>query len=77
MKNKTPEEYYDDFYKRRLDPNKTKGWIIERFFGGKKNEMMKVINNELDEGNKIKCGYFTTSIRGYHERAIMIKKEKR
>ena len=60
------KQLYDTMFKRRLDPNKLfNGWKSQHGRAGEKE-----IERLLQLGYDVKTGYYTTSVRGYHEYQI-------
>lgn len=82
---KTLEEQLDKIWeqckKRRLDQNEgmlaneAKGWSYESRFGG--GGVKPRATELLALGYKVKGGYFTTSVRGYHDYALMYNKGRK
>jgi hypothetical protein len=70
------DKIHKRIFRRRLDQNKIyKGWtwIHIRDIRGKIDE--KIIEL-LNENNIVTAGYYTTSIRGYHDYYLMYRPKK-
>lgn len=72
------ERHYDNLFSQYFSQwdddfcNKWDGESIP-FGGGNKDKIKARIKELLLNGERIRCGYFTTSIRGYHDRKIFIR----
>ena len=61
------KQLYDTMFKRRLDPNKFfDGWKSQHTRAASEKEIERL----LQLGYSIKTGYYTTSVRGYHDYRI-------
>jgi hypothetical protein len=71
------EQLYYQLFTKYIPPNSTlwKNWCCEKAphssKGYGKQLAINRIKELLDEGKKVKCGYATTSVRGYHVRYIL------
>lgn len=65
--------------RKRLDPNSSKlkdhNWKFEQIWRGKINDKQfeERVQELLDQGLKVYGGYYTTSVRNYHNRTIYYK----
>ena len=61
------KQLYEAMFKRRLDPNEPfDGWKRVHSRAGEKE-----IERLLQRGYSVKTGYYTTSIRGFHDYQIL------
>jgi len=61
------KKLYASMFKRRLDPNEPfDGWKSKHVRLGSEKEIERL----LQLGYSIKTGYYTTSVRGYHDYRI-------
>ncbi len=74
------EKIYDEAFSRYISPSRyekmfNNGWFFERLSWGRnrRNIDIRTIQEYLDNGEKVMCGYMATPVRGYHHHYIISK----
>lgn len=74
------EEIWNQAFERYISPSRYEkmldaGWFFERFHWGRNSKGLDIrtIQEYLDKGEKVICGYMATSVRGLHEHYIISK----
>lgn len=67
---------FDEMFRRRLrtDPQLKEGWTVHQSFGTRVGSVptKAFITEKLQAGHRVRAGYTTTSIRGYHDHHILV-----
>lgn len=67
-----------DMFRKKLGEGSHKLWRWHRSFANKceGRPTLQFIEEQLAAGNKVKAGYTCTSVRGYHDRHVLVLKPK-
>ena len=73
---KSAQEIRDDMFRKKLGEDSHKLWCWHSCFANKceGRPTLQFIEEQRAAGNKVKAGYTCTSVRGYHDRHVLVLK---
>lgn len=75
MKNKPIQKIMDDRFGKRLSDKEIDNelWSYAWVTNYSEDRLRESIQNKIDCGHRVKCGYTATGVRGYHQFIMMWK----
>ncbi len=67
------KQIYDRMFKKRIAHGALKSWTGRSVLSIRPTKPLEFIQQQLDEGFKVKAGWYATAIRGYHDYWIFWK----